>query len=53
MTGFNSKRDAAADKHRTMSKKDLAMDSRVTLATSRSSLHMVPLEQMAKVHSSI
>jgi hypothetical protein len=27
MTGFDSKRDAAADKHRTMSKKDLAMDS--------------------------
>lgn len=27
MTGFNSKRQMAADKHRTMSKKDLAMDS--------------------------
>jgi hypothetical protein len=27
MTGFDSKRNAAADKHRTMSKKDLAMDS--------------------------
>ena len=27
MTGFDSKRAAAADKHRTMSKKDLAMDS--------------------------
>ena len=47
MTGFNSKRDVAADKHRTMNKKDLALDSLTRICEIQQRLinQLIALEQ--------